>query len=517
TDLVVAGGTPDYLLITINTDLLNPSNITLETSSVTFALQFESVAIGSAIIDPLQRGYPKRAALANYIQGVDSETTIQRPLASSPYAGSRQPALSPIALTPVTIPATHQLLIPEATLEFTVNITQTGIVNATFMLDNPFDTSINILILSATATYQNLTLGSINNVDLSSHPIVAEAHQNITSPVVPFAFNLNPMGIIALILDTAAANDVDLGPLAALFNVALSEPNFVTSITSYVDAGPAVGNQFDVYSAILAALKGLKVSLAIESSLKLDEYPTNLGFNQTGVSVVTDQTNLVDGADLVFTVANITNLTDTGFSIALAGSLTNIVNWEGTDIANIALPPMCAAVNTGVPTYNPDGRLTILDLDAFTAFASYLLHVESFTWTIHTDNNFMLPSDDPVGGIHIDTDASIPSPSQLGIDLGTAAFLPYYDGVEVGPLSSTDLNLPAMSNTSTALQGRIIPQSGTDADTIGQLFTRILKQIPLLSMFRDKTLNISVILQGQSFQIIESIAINNFPAQTTSS
>ncbi|KZP06644.1 hypothetical protein FIBSPDRAFT_1053416 [Athelia psychrophila] len=50
---VVAGGTPDYLLITINTDLLNPSNITLETSSVTFALRFESVTIVSAIIDPL--------------------------------------------------------------------------------------------------------------------------------------------------------------------------------------------------------------------------------------------------------------------------------------------------------------------------------------------------------------------------------------------------------------------------------------------------------------------------------
>lgn len=110
------------------------------------------------------------------------------------------------------------------------------------------------------------------------------------------------------------------------------------------------------------------------------------------MSVITDQTalfligaaappivqNLVDGADLVFTGANITNLTDAGFSLALAGSLTNIgpldakitfsepviVNWEGTDIANIALPPVCAAANTGVPTYNPDGQLTILDLDA---------------------------------------------------------------------------------------------------------------------------------------------------------
>ncbi|KZP04128.1 hypothetical protein FIBSPDRAFT_1011937 [Athelia psychrophila] len=225
-DLVAAGGTPDYLLITINTDLLNLSNITLETSSDTFALQFESVTIGSAIIEPLllcitplcgSAVTPAEQLLANYVQGVDSETTIQGTLASSPYA-SLQPALSLITLTPVTIPAIHQLLIPEATLEFTHQ--------------HPH--------AERYGYHQSLTLGSINNVDLPSHPIVAEVHQNIASPVVPFAFTLNSMVIIELILDTAAANDVDLGPLVALFNVALSEPDFVTSITSYVDAGPAV-------------------------------------------------------------------------------------------------------------------------------------------------------------------------------------------------------------------------------------------------------------------------------------
>lgn len=81
----------------------------------------------------------------------------------------------------------------------------------------------------------------------------------------------------------------------------------------------------------------------------------------------------------------------------------------------------------------------------FTVFATYLLHNPSFTWTISTDklqvealgtifdnvslkkdiqltalnglpgvtiNNFMLPSDDPAGGIHIETDALIPSSSR---------------------------------------------------------------------------------------------------------
>ena len=81
----------------------------------------------------------------------------------------------------------------------------------------------------------------------------------------------------------------------------------------------------------------------------------------------------------------------------------------------------------------------------FTSFATYLLHNEEFTWIISTNtlrvtalgtifdgvslsknvtlkafnglsgvtiSNFQLPSDDSAGGIHIETDSSIPSPSR---------------------------------------------------------------------------------------------------------
>jgi hypothetical protein len=84
-------------------------------------------------------------------------------------------------------------------------------------------------------------------------------------------------------------------------------------------------------------------------------------------------------------------------------------------------------------------------LTRFTSFATFLLHNPNFEWTISTpklrlnalgtifDNvsltkqvsfkafnglpdvtisNFQLPSDDPAGGIHIETDALIPSPAR---------------------------------------------------------------------------------------------------------
>jgi hypothetical protein len=103
--------------------------------------------------------------------------------------------------------------------------------------------------------------------------------------------------------------------------------------------------------------------------------------------------------------------------------------------------------------------------NSFTDFATYLLHNEGFNWTISSKNvrltalgtvfdgieltkeigfdafnglpgvtidNFKLPSDDPEGGIHIDTDSMIPSVAQLGIDLGTVGFKAYYKDVLVG-------------------------------------------------------------------------------------
>ena len=410
-NLDVASGTPYYLSITVDTLLNNPSNITIGTGDVSFTLQFEGANIGQALINnaiivPGDATYatnvqysPQGSAvihgqhlLENYIQGVDSATTIQGNTGSTPVV-PLQDALAQINLTPVTIPAIHQLLIPSASLEFPTNIVQTGIAQATFQLDNPFSASINILVLTATATYNGLTLGKINSINVESNPISAPGHSNITSPSIPLQFNLDPVTIVSLIADAAQANGVDLGPLVQLFQVVLANPAFKSPITSSVDTGPAVcvsGQQFDVDDAILNALKGLEVTLTNQATVKLDEYQTDLAFVQNGVAAVTDSTalyligavappivqGLVDGAQLQFTGANITNISNDGFDLALEGSLTNIgpldakisfpepvvVAWQGNNIATISLPPVCAAANTGVPTYTPSATLTITDM-----------------------------------------------------------------------------------------------------------------------------------------------------------
>jgi hypothetical protein len=111
----------------------------------------------------------------------------------------------------------------------------TGIAQATFTLANPFTASINLLTVDANATFQNLTLGSIN-ADESSNPIHADGHSNITSPTLPFEFNLDPLTIVGLLEAGAQTNGVDLGPLIQLFEFIIDNPDFKPPVNTSVDS-----------------------------------------------------------------------------------------------------------------------------------------------------------------------------------------------------------------------------------------------------------------------------------------
>ena len=53
-----------------------------------------------------------------------------------------------------------------------------------------------------------------------------------------------------------------------------------------------------------------------------------------------------------------------------------------------------------------------------------------------TISDFRLPSDDPNGGIHIETDSLIPSSADLGIDLGSVTFDASFKGTTIGRKAS---------------------------------------------------------------------------------
>ncbi|KAK7064212.1 hypothetical protein R3P38DRAFT_3165227 [Favolaschia claudopus] len=607
-NLDVNHGFPDHLLIKVDSALFNPSNLTIGTGDVSFNLGFQDQTIGTAdisnlVIKPGNASYPinvnyapqgsaaaaGQKLLENFLQGVDSDTAIAGTTGSTPI-NSLKTALSQILLKPVTIPALHQTLIKSATIQFPTNIVQTGISQAAFTLANPFTASINLLHVGAVAKFHSLTLGTID-ADVSSNPIHADGHSSVTSSFLPMKYNLNPLVIIQFLSTLAQENSVNLGPLVAMFQYIVANPNIKVPVTTTVATSPPTcvsGNQFDVGGAILAALKNLKVDLQIDTNVKLDDFATPLSFVQNAIPVNTDRTalfligavagpiaqHLVDGSVLAFNEANITNISEDGFDLSLSGSLTNIgpldalidfpeplsVTWQGQHIAQIALPSVCASANTGVPNYVTKARLTITDAGKFTDFATFLLHNPEFTWTISTsklrltalgtifDNvvlskdltfkafnnlpgitisNFQLPSDDPAGGIHIETDAGIPSPAQLGIDLGTVTFTSFFMGSEVGPLTGSNLFLAPQATTKSHLSGRIIPQSGSDLQNIGVLFSNFLAgEDQILTIQGNsvqptgssqpvnwlttayKTLTLKVTLPGQAFKIITEIDLD---------
>lgn len=119
------------------------------------------------------------------------------------------------------------------------------------MLDNPFGASITLYTIFANATHRGIPLGIID-VSAGNSPIHAPGHSNTTSPLLPLKFNTNPLYIIGLLKLTAAERNVDLGPLAALFQLVLDNPDYHPPITyAPVTNGTAVCNRQAVRTVFL--------------------------------------------------------------------------------------------------------------------------------------------------------------------------------------------------------------------------------------------------------------------------
>ena len=104
--------------------------------------------------------------------------------------------------------------------------------------------------------------------------------------------------------------------------------------------------------------------------------------------------------------------------------------------------------------------------------------------------------------------------------MGTVTFNAFFQDVLVGPLSGDNLVLQPESTVTEHLTGRIVPQSGSDLETIGVLFSNFLAgENQTLSVVGDsvrpsgasedvtwlstafKTLTLSVILPGEQFDV----------------
>ncbi|BGP22157.1 pre-rRNA processing protein [Rhodotorula toruloides] len=557
-ELDVYHGFSNYLQINVNAHLYNPSNITIGTGNVAFGLNFQNQQIGTANINNLvlapgvnvvptavhyePHGGAAQAAgqllLENYIQDVNSSTIIQGTDSTTPI-DSLKPALKTIQLGTI-IPAYTQNLITQAALTFPIDIATTDEASTKVTLQNPFTAQVNLLQVLANATYGDNYLGQVNT---KPNPVFSTAgHSTATSQNLPFTLNADPKALIRFLEAVAAANGVDLGILIPEFNYVLGLASTASSVTTTVNTQPETcaptGTTKLVQGLILAAVKNLKTNLTIQSTVKLDDFQTPLNFNQFNVPTVLDDSvlyltgilgktivsHIVDGTALTFKTGQVTDLTNSGFKVALTGSLLNAgpfdaliefpqgvqVIYKGNHIADLALPPICSSGGSGVPNLQTTATLTITDKGRFTGFATDLLLNPDFTWTITTNklrvyalqtifDNVSLtkdvsfkafdglpgvtitrpdfPSDSP-HGIALKTETAIPSLSNLGVQLGTATFIANFQGIEVGPISANDLTLAPLATTDAVLTGEVLRQTSSKGlNMLGVLFSQFLQGV----------------------------------------
>ncbi len=149
----------------------------------------------------------------------------------------------------------------------------------------------------------------------------------------------------------------------------------------------------------------------------------------------------------------------------------------------------------------------INDVEGFGEFAKFLISQPEFTWklncsSVHAEafsflptyknlvfnkhiiikgfNNFedvqildfQLPGNDPAGGVSLSVTTSLVNPSPFGVQLGTLDLGLYYQGMYLGPASTTNLNVTTGRNVIT-LNGRLVPHNdnATELDLLGKLFT----------------------------------------------
>ncbi|KAL8287086.1 hypothetical protein RQP46_004092 [Phenoliferia psychrophenolica] len=612
-DLDVFHGYPGYLQINANAHLFNPSpQITIGTGNVNFGLTFQGQTIGSAIITGLvlvpganlvptavhysPSGSSQLASgqvlLENFIQGIVSDTIIVGSRDTTPIASLKE-ALASIQLG-TSIPPLQGNLVTQANLAFPLDIAKTGIADATITLANPFTANIYIDSVVTLATYQGISLGKVD-VPRLSPPIFAAGHTQIVSNVLPLALDTDPKVLIAFVEAAALAQGVDLGILLPEFAYVLSLESTASTVTTSVNLQPETctpsGTTAKVQALILAAVKNLKTNLTISSATRLDEFSTPLNFVQNNVPTVLDDSvlyltgilgktivsNIVDQSVLAFASGMVTNVTDGGFTVALQGSLLNagpfdaliefpepvVVVWDGTHIADIVLPPICATGGAGVPNLASTGILTIKDLSRFTDFAAYLLLNPKFTWTISTDklrvtalgtifDNVVLskqvsfdafnrlepgvtisksdfPSD-ASNGINLALTSLIPSPSNLGIELGAVSFDSFFQGSPIGPVNAEGLILLPKSVTTAPLTGVITYRDDTAGlDALGTVFSQFLQGkdtsltvtgVSVTSPAQPgrpvnwlsaafKQFTFEVILPGKMYDIISSVALRD--------
>lgn len=548
----VTGGQPDHLELAINTTMTNPSDFSIYTGNVAFDMKANDTKLGTVYLNGLKlnRGSntmmaaaafdPKSSStgqqlLSTFVMGQDNSVGISGYDHSTSIA-SLADALGAISLT-TTLPGLKTPLIQYAKLFVMNDTTQTSIVHVQVGIANPFTANITITSVKSAASYHGMPIGNIDQP--MNPPFNVPGHATANSSDLDMRMNLEPSAVALLLRDLAVRSQMDTRPLDAL----LTMGGFHIKGQEQVNPDPALFQGFNISSYVMQAMQALAVDLQLESGLTIGAYDDLLRFAQNNVPILTDASvtrlipvvglpivqQIVDGAKLEFSSVTLSEPTDTGFHLQLAGSLSNTgpmaanisfaqplnVFWkQGTDaeilLGTVAMDAIQTQPNIGAQ-FNVSGQFAIADAQRMGEFAAYLINSDEFVWDIVSQggvnvdaigyvftginmtksvtlkgaqgfkncvaiHSFDLPANDPAGGIQLIAQTEIRNPSQVGFVLSGAAFESFFDNTLLGPLASAgDAVFPAQGTSNMKMNGRLIHQDSQQGlDAVTEVFSNYL-------------------------------------------
>lgn len=416
----VYGGTQQYMELSINTTMGNPSDFSISIGDVHFDMQSGGVSLGSILLNNLtmQRGSNNVIALATFdpkssstgqnllstfvmgqnnsvqIKGFDQTTAIK----------SLSKGLSQISIGS-TLPGLPNPLIQSTKLTVLDNSIQTSVVDVQVTIANPFTCPLGITSVKSAATYNGMPVG---NIDQNTN-INVPGHASVLSQSLQMKMNLEPAAVALLLRDLAVKANLDTRPLDALLGMG----GFHVQGQQSVSADPSLFENFNVSEYTMTAMKKLTVDLQLASGTTMGDYVNTMQFAQSNVTTQTDETvtklipvvgqpivqQIVDGSNLSFETITLSNPTDSSFTVQMVGAINNTgpmsaaisfptpltVAWEGTVLGQVSMPTINTQPNVGAK-FNVTGGFTIADQNVMGNFSAYLINSENFVWNIYTNS-----------------------------------------------------------------------------------------------------------------------------------
>ncbi|KAK4511701.1 uncharacterized protein ATC70_007244 [Mucor velutinosus] len=419
--LDVTGGQSDHLELGINVTMENPSDFSIATGDVTFAMLADDTNLGTVTLSnlTLNRGVntllaaakfdPKSSdvgqnLLSTFVMGQDNGVQIGGTNDSTPIA-SLIGALSQVSLAS-TLPGLKVALIQGSALTVRPTTLSDGVVGVKVSIANPFSAGMSITKVVSAVTYNGMPVGNIDQ-DISSNPIVIPGKATVQSGELDMKMNTEPAVVALLLRSLAVTSQLDTRPLDALLTLG----GFNIEGQENVAADSSLFNGFNISTFVMDAMKSLKVDLSLASDLAIGQYINTLSFSQGGVQTATDNTvtglipivgqpivqQIVDGSVLGFDSIIMSSPTEGSFKVQMKGSIAKTgpmaatisfptpltVSWGGKKLGVVTMPALEAKADVGA-SFDVSGDFTITDTNAMSEFAAYMINNKDFVWDIYS-------------------------------------------------------------------------------------------------------------------------------------